>query len=267
MKRKKKYNPTSHYNPVVQKRKIDKLAEKIENHRRAIQAISRSHDIHISYLGNFAKHDIKNAIQSMDSILSTTNPNEFDEEKIRSLSEYLKVIRSTMDNFAKLVPYSASGKFTLTTLMLAVELLTRADMQKSEIDIKLVFPKTSEAEIHLPFHGILQMLNNVILNSIKSLENVDKKVLLITAELKDEMAQFCISDNGIAIPEGNEEQVFDFGFSTTGGSGIGLYHARYLCDQFKGEILLENKPNGMFTKAFHIKLPILEKDGKDNTDN
>lgn len=267
MKRKKKFIPTSPYNPVVQKKKIDQLGDKIENHRRDLDAISRSHDVHISYLGNFAKHDIKNAIQSMDSIISTTAPTEFTQEKIDSLSQYLHVIRATMDNFAKLVPYSASGKFTLTTLMVAVELLTRADMEKDDIEIKLEYPKSSNIEIHLPFHGILQMLNNVILNSIKSLEKNTEKKILISATLKECKIAFNISDNGTEIPAENHIKVFEYGFSTTGGSGIGLYHARYLCEQFKGEITLDVETDGIYTKTFHIFLPILEDNGKDNSDN
>ena len=151
MKRKKKYNPTSIYNPAQQVRKLNQLEEKLEIHRRDIQAISKSHDNHISYLGNFARHDIKNAIQSMDSVLSTTKANEFDDSTINSLSTYLDVIRNTIDNFAKLVPYSTSGKFTLDTLMIAVELLARADMQKNEIEMKFEYPKDSELLIELPF--------------------------------------------------------------------------------------------------------------------
>lgn len=254
-KRNKTYNPTSQYNPAFQAKKLKKLATDIDNHSKAIRAISMSHDNHISFLGNFARHDIKNAIQSMDSILSTTKDFEFDESKINSLSTYLEVIRHTIDNFAKLIPYSTSGKFRLSTLLVAVELLARADMKKNVVDLDLDYDRTSEIDIGLPFQSVLQMLNNLIINSLKSMENTYDKKMLITADITETHFNVKIEDNGCPIPEENIERIFDWGFSTTGGSGIGLYHAKYLCDQFKGEIRLELGGNSKYNKAFIVKLP------------
>ncbi|GHT44318.1 hypothetical protein AGMMS49965_19730 [Bacteroidia bacterium] len=117
-----RYNPNKQFNPVVQAQKLEKL--KVD-----IKALSKSNDNHIAYLADFTRHDIKNAILSMDSILTVTTPEEFTQEKIASLSTYLEVISNTIENFAKLVPYSSDGKFKLETLFVAIEVLTRSDMQ------------------------------------------------------------------------------------------------------------------------------------------
>lgn len=103
---KKKYIPKARHNPEIQARKIENNRIELLNIHKAVEALSISHDIHISYLGNFARHDIKNSIQSMDSVLSTTNSEEITDENILSLKTNLKVIRETIDNFSKLVPYS-----------------------------------------------------------------------------------------------------------------------------------------------------------------
>lgn len=266
-KRAKLYNPNSVYNPAFQARKLKKLATDINNHSKAIQAISKSHDNHISFLGNFARHDIKNAIQSMDSILSTTKESEFDESKIESLSTYLEVIRHTIDNFAKLIPYSTSGKFQLSTLLVAVELLARADMQKNVVDLEMSYDRNSQIDIGLPFQSVLQMLNNLIINSLKSLENIYDKRMLISAEINEDDFTIKIEDNGCLIPLENIDCIFDWGFSTTGGSGIGLYHAKYLCDQFEGEIRLELQENSKYNKAFIVKLPTIKKYAEDSINN
>jgi signal transduction histidine kinase len=266
-KRSKKYNPTSKYNPAFQARKLDSLAKKLEIHRRDIHAISKSHDNHISYLGNFARHDLKNAIQSMDSILTTTKPNEVDENTINSLSTYLDVIRNTIDNFAKLVPYSTTGRFKLDTLMIAVELLVRADMQKHEISVKFDYPRDSKVEIELPFHVILQMLNNLIINSIKALESVEPKKLFINADINSKELTIKIHDNGTRIIPEDSKRIFEYGYSTTGGSGIGLYHARYLCDEFSGLIDVDLTEHEDFNKTFSITLPITLQNGENSSDN
>ncbi|WP_158648487.1 hypothetical protein, partial [Candidatus Symbiothrix dinenymphae] len=131
---------------VIQAKKIEKLSEKIDRNKQNIEALSKSNDNHISYLANFTRHDIKNAILSMDSILTVTAPEEFTQEKIASLSTYLEVISNTIENFAKLVPYSSDGKFKLESLFIAVEVLTRADMQNHKVNFQLRFDRNSSCE-------------------------------------------------------------------------------------------------------------------------
>lgn len=265
-KRKKNYNTKTKFNPVVQATKIDKLSEKIEKLGKTIEAISKSHDNHISYLGNFARHDVKNAILSIDSILTVTSPEEFTEEKIGSFGVFLDVIRETMDNFAKLVPYSSNGKFKIETLFIAIELLTRADMQNNKVNLILKFERTSTYEFEFPFQSILQMVNNLIINSLKSLETTVDKKLILEGIVSDGLLKIRVSDNGLTILDVNKDKVFDYGFTTTGGSGIGLYHAKYLCEQLKGDICLDLQPEKDMTKTFCITLPI-NNDGKDNSHN
>jgi len=257
-KRSKVYHQISKFNPIIQASKIEKLRIRIDNHQKDIASLTKSHDNHIKFLGNFARHDLKNAIQSMDSILSTTEPNQFDKDKIISMQEYLSVIRTTMDNFAKLVPHSINGKFTIDTLLVAVELLTRYEMHKHEVMIKFDFPRNSTQEIELPFQSLFQMINNLLLNSIKSLEYCKEKKIEVIGVVDETNLIIKIIDNGIEIPDENKMKIFDYGFSTTGGSGIGLHHAKYLCDQFKGNISVELIPEREFNKIFTITLPLIK---------
>ena len=270
-KRKKKYIPRKQYNPVQQAKRIDKIAEDLEIHKRHIKAISVSHDNHITHLGNFARHDIKNTIQNIDSILSTVPANQFTEETIASLASFLEVMRSTIDNFAKLVPYSSTGKFNLNDLMVAVELLARAEMQRSEINISFDYPRQTPTEVALPFQAILQMMNNLIINAIKSLESISNKKMLIFAEINDEILFIKIKDNGVSIKPEDSDKIFDYGYSTTGGSGIGLFHARFLCTNFSGSINLDliiPQNDTEYNKTFSIQLPlIIDQNGKNHPDN
>jgi len=253
--RKKSYQPPRKYNKIEQAKRIDKLKMDIENHGKTIEAISKSHDNHISYLGNFARHDIKNAMLSMDSIVSTTEPQEFTSEKIASITTYVEIVMETIDNFAKLIPYKSEGYFTAKSLIVAVELLSRSDMKKNGIELILNFDRNNETKINHPFQAVLQMINNLILNSIISLDGVENKRIELESQVIDDNLIIFIKDNGNSIPEDHFDKIFDYGFSTTGGSGIGLHHARYLCDIFKGEIKLNQASNSNFNKSFEIKLP------------
>lgn len=59
------------------------------------------------------------------------------------------------------------------------------------------------------------------------------------------------------INEKDVEKIFDFGYSTTDGSGIGLYHAKYLCELFNGKIEVRFEKND-YCKTFLVHLPIIK---------
>lgn len=256
--RKKKYIPKGRHNPEIQAKKIEVNREQINLFSKTVDALTASHDNHISYLGNFARHDIKNAIQSMDSILYNSNTQDFTEQSIESLNANLKIIRETMENFSRLVPYSKDETFTLRNLIIAIELLTRNDIYNNKINLIKDIPDNYEIYFKLPFQSVLQMFNNLIINSIKALESVEKPYIMITTLINESNLTIGITDNGKVIASKDTTKIFDFGVSTTGGSGIGLYHAQYLCELFKGniEVDISDSPN---SKTFLVNLPINNK--------
>src|ERR1041384_7051495 len=141
-KRNKKYNPHGKYNPVVIRHRIDEINGRIRRHNENVNSVRQANDNHINLLGNFAKHDIKNAIQTMDSILTSNTVEELDQDKINALKSSIDTIRSTMDNFAQLIPYSTGGSFKFTALMVAVELMSRALVTEKKIHVEVNFVRT-----------------------------------------------------------------------------------------------------------------------------
>lgn len=229
----------------------------IENIKKTIKAISNSHDIHISYLGNFAKHDIKNAIQSMDSVLSTVEPENFTHGHISNLKGNLNIIRNTLNNFSQLIPYSKDRKFELKNLLIAIELLTRNELNKNKITFVQEYPKEIDIYLNLPFQSVLQMFNNLVINAIKALSYKANPIIKLSAFIDEDYLKIELLDNGEPIHENDFDKIFDFGYSTTGGSGIGLYHAKYLCTQFNGKIEAI-RTNGAFSKIFKVNLPLIK---------
>ena len=79
-----------------------------------------------------------------------------------------------------------------------------------------------------------------------------------SAHCQEKVFVLKIFDNAHHIIFDNPKTIFEYGVSSTGGSGIGLYHARYLCDLYKGDIQVQElEPNGEYTKYFVITLPII----------
>ncbi|MCC9043651.1 GHKL domain-containing protein [Myroides sp. M-43] len=252
-----KFIPQTRSNPVLLQKKLDKLKAEVSLHGKNIDAISKSHDNHITMLSNFARHDIKNSVQSMDSILSTNELYEFTENHIESLKLNLKIIRETINNFSQLVPYSENNNFTLDELTIAIELLNRESFYVNKVSFKKEIPE-GVFKFNLPFQSVVQMINNIIINAIKAFENVDDKKIKFQADFTDESFMIKIYDNGNKIPFDDIDSIFDYGKSSSGGSGIGLYHARYLCNLYKGKIdIIELTDNKDYSKYFLINLPII----------
>ncbi|HQD45823.1 MAG TPA: sensor histidine kinase [Kaistella sp.] len=256
---KSKFIPQNRTNPVLLQKKLKELEKEVKLHGRNIDAISKSHDTHITMLSNFARHDIKNSVQSMDTILSTNSIDELKDEHLDSLKLNINIIRETIDNFSKLVPYSERDYFDLEKLISAIELLNRENFYVFKVTLIKDIPD-GNFNFNLPFQSVLQMLNNIVINAIKAFENSThpNKRIKISAEFTDKKFTLSIFDNAEKIPFEEVNTIFDYGVSSTGGSGIGLYHAKYLCNLYHGDIkVFELNADDDYTKRFLINLPII----------
>jgi signal transduction histidine kinase len=258
-KKKSSYIPTKKLNPIVFQNKLSQLENQVKLHGKTIDAIGKSHDIHITMLSNFARHDIKNSVQSMDSILGSNSLEELTSKHLDSLKLNLNIIRDTIDNFSKLVPHSEREYFNFEQLITAVELLNREKFYISKIKLIKEVPE-GDFNFNLPFQSVLQMINNIIINASKAFEDkeIDKKIK-ISIEFNDEFFSIKIFDNASKIPFNDIDSIFEYGKSSTGGSGIGLYHAKYLCNLYNGNIsAVELDDDPIYSKYFLIILPVIK---------
>lgn len=257
-KRNKKYIPRKGTNPAVLDRKVQVLSDELERHSKNIDAISKSHAIHITMLSNFARHDIKNSIQSIDSVVSTNSSSEITEDHLSSIKLHLKIMRETIDNFSKLVPHSDEDKFTYHNLITAVELLNRTNFFDNKITLIKENKVNRSIYFRLPFQSVMQMINNIIINATKALcqRKKDRKIKFSVSQ-SDGYVKIDIYDNGESVMKKIENKIFEYGVSTTGGSGIGLHHAEYLCELYKGSITYHPLEDQEYTKYFSISLPII----------
>ena len=94
---------------------------------------------------------------------------------------------------------------------------------------------------------IEQIVTNLISNAIQSLDQVksQKKRIIFKTEKLEDTARLTVIDNGVGIPEGTGEELFDPFHSTKGiseGMGLGLAIVKMFVDRFNGSIRAENNP-------------------------
>lgn len=84
---------------------------------------------------------------------------------------------------------------------------------------------------------IVVIIDNLISNSIKA----NSKLIEVNMSSPDgKSLQISFRDNGHGIRDADLQNIFEFGFSTTGGTGIGLYHIKKIMDEY-GSIIVNNK--------------------------
>lgn len=100
-----------------------------------------------------------------------------------------------------------------------------------------------EFDVGVPVHKMIELLGNLIKNAAEALGQRDKDrrffIQMIETEDGFEMEVRNISD---AIPLENLGKFFNKGYSSKGeGRGLGLYHVKKICDEYKLNIQCANK--------------------------
>lgn len=120
-------------------------------------------------------------------------------------------------------------------------------------DLRIYFVNNQNTKVEKVFRPleITMMIDNFVSNSIKAeatkLEFVIKK--------RSGILSIDVIDNGLGIEDKIKDELFEFGKTTTNGSGIGLYHIKEIVEKLNGTIEL-NKENSLFGAEFNIRINI-----------
>lgn len=250
----KRYIPQHGINPAKFKAQLDALSDKVERQQRVIDMIALSYDRHIDLLSNFARHDIGNAVQNLYAAIEMS-----DDKDMAAIKIAADAVNKALNTFEDIVPYSADNSFELSKLMLAVETLCRSNFSLHGIQYRFVYDRQHVQKINQPFQQLLQLLQNMVINSIRAMKDSPVKEFVLEAEVIDDDCIIRVKDTGCGIQDENLDRIFEYKFTTTeGGTGIGLFHAKYIADNLNGEISVDNKGDYYHT-IFTIKFP---KDGR-----
>jgi signal transduction histidine kinase len=104
---------------------------------------------------------------------------------------------------------------------------------------------------------ILDIVQNLVSNSIKALQSVSDKKIKCSGYLGPNSFLLRFSDNGCGIKKGDEEKIFDMYYTTTaehGGAGLGLFIVKTRVEALKGSIRVV-APEFRRGATFEITLP------------
>ncbi len=149
----------------------------------------------------------------------------------------------------------------LTRWFWAMHLLTQAKNNVSALELKRhlgVRYKTA----WLMKHKLMQVIVNLIKNSCDAIEENRRQnghVIEITTYCNQDNIGLRITDSGIGVDVERQNEIFDFGISSKGSSGFGLYYCKSFVEANSGTLTLES-PGRYGGSTVTMEMPFIKTD-------
>jgi C4-dicarboxylate-specific signal transduction histidine kinase len=172
------------------------------------------------------------------------------------ISDKIIYLSDTIDDFQTYFrPDREVTTITLYELFDKVNTLVAARLEASDVSIHMI--RNEDIELKVYINELIQVLLNLVNNSIDALESVDRlqKNVYLYAKLENDRVNIYVQDNGCGIIEKNIQHLFEPYFSTKGknGTGLGLYMSQMIVQkQFGGDIAVKSSENGT---TFIVNIP------------
>lgn len=203
-------------------------------------------------------HTAGNITWSLDSLVDSINSDKPKEELIEDIKDIsLEVQRIvSASRFVTMAGFNTQAEKITKDLVsfindYVINIYQPADsFIHSKRPIKIAIKETNLKKVmkFRPFE-ITVVLDNLFSNSRKAKST---EILLEWAKSKSNLV-FSFKDNGNGIPKDIVDKIFEFRYSNTDGSGIGLYHVQSILEKYNSEI--EYVPSKKGTE-FHIIFPL-----------
>ena len=203
-------------------------------------------------------HTAGNITWSLDSLVDSINSDKPKEELIEDIKDIsLEVQRIvSASRFVTMAGFNTQAEKITKDLVsfindYVINIYQPADsFIHSQRPIKISIKETNLKKVtkFRPFE-ITVVLDNLFSNSRKAKST---EILLEWSKQKSGL-KLSFKDNGNGIPKEVVDKIFEFRYSNTDGSGIGLYHVQSILEKYNTEI--EYVPSTKGTE-FHIMFPL-----------
>lgn len=231
-------------------KKAEERAEKERQRARYILNVSGVEDknimnsIHSIYnMSNRVKEnldDLSEVVQHSDKGMKKLEKAVMSNQRILSVSKIISKAGMIVDNNDA----SKQVRLNLFISEYANDVLS-CIYDKNDIDIECNVDVDSEYTIKLKPLSFIMMMDNIVGNAIKA--NATKLNIVVDDNTKEyHIIKFI--DNGDGIDKSIDDigSLFEFGVTTTNGSGLGLFYAKKYINDLKGEIaIVPNEDKGI----------------------
>lgn len=178
-------------------------------------------------------------------------------DKINSYTEYMSDILTAVKGQAVALSEQNDMDFTIDELFKKVNILMKHELKKAVIYLAMSTKIDENTVINGDVNSLVQVINNMISNSIQAYDGKpDQKIELTAWKNDNNHIVFTVKDYGPGLPAKVKEKLFKEMITTKGknGTGLGLYMSySTICAHFNGDITFESEEGKGTT--FNIILP------------
>ena len=180
-------------------------------------------------------------------------------EKIKTYTEYMSDVITAVKGQAVNFSSTNNVHFYMDELLKNINILMKHELKKALVTLNVINNVPSSIYINGDINCLVQVINNMISNSIQSYNNEPNKNIDLILNVKDNNLIIQIKDYGHGIPKEVQEKLFKEMITTKGknGTGLGLFVSfSTIKAHFNGNILCDSDKNGT---TFSIVIPLIQK--------
>ena len=177
--------------------------------------------------------------------------------KIKSYTEYMSDVITAVKGQATTLTNDKEYNFTITELFKRVNILMKHELKKAVVYLNISTNLDEKTTIDGDINNLVQVINNMISNSIQAYNGTPEKEIDLIASKQDDNIVISIKDYGPGLPKIVKDKLFKEMVTTKGknGTGLGLYMSySNIKAHFNGNITFETKPGQGTT--FNIIIPM-----------
>lgn len=177
--------------------------------------------------------------------------------KIKTHTSYMSDIITTVKGQAAQLNATGNETFTLYDLSKRVDILIKHEIKKALLTLDISIDCNPTLSLNGDINNLLQVINNLITNSIHAYEGKPNEVITFNISADDENVYFKVSDNGCGMKQETKDKLFKEMYTTKGknGTGLGLYMSySTIKGKFNGTIDFTSEEGKGTT--FTISIPI-----------
>lgn len=177
--------------------------------------------------------------------------------KIKTYTEYMSDIITAVKGQAVALSHEQDISFTVGELLKRVNILMKHELKNAIIYLNISVKTDENTVIHGDINSLVQVINNMISNSIQAYEGKTDQTIDLIVEKRNNVLLISVKDYGSGISEKVKTKLFKEMITTKGknGTGLGLYMSySTIKANFNGNITVDSEPGKGTT--FTIILPL-----------
>jgi signal transduction histidine kinase len=177
--------------------------------------------------------------------------------KIKTHTEYMSDVITAVKGQAVTLTNEEDISFTVGELLKRVNILMRHELKNAIIYLNESMKIDENTVIHGDVNSLVQVINNMISNSIQAYEGKTEQNIDLIVEKQDDNLLISIKDYASGLSKKVKDKLFKEMITTKGknGTGLGLYMSySTIRAHFNGNITVESEEGKGTT--FHIILPL-----------